>query len=65
MFSSVPHDEVVDADHALPALEERLAEMGAEEAGASGDESGGHCLIVLGRLLRSFYDGASRAPTSS
>ena len=31
-------DEVVDADHAMAALEERLAEVGAEEAGAAGDE---------------------------
>ena len=31
-------DEVVDADHPLAALEERLAEMGAEEPGAAGDE---------------------------
>ena len=32
------HDEVVDAEHAVAALEERLAEVGAEEAGAAGDE---------------------------
>ena len=31
-------DEVVDADHAVAALEERLAEVGAEEPGAAGDE---------------------------
>ena len=31
-------DEVVDADHPLAALEERLAEVGAEEPGAAGDE---------------------------
>ncbi len=35
-------DEVVDADHALPALEQRFAEVGAEEAGAAGDEGRGH-----------------------
>ena len=32
------HDQVVDADHAVVALEQRLAEVGAEEAGAAGDE---------------------------
>ena len=31
-------DEVVDADHAVAALQERLAEVGAEESGAAGDE---------------------------
>jgi hypothetical protein len=31
-------DEVVDADHAVAASQERLAEVGAEEPGASGDE---------------------------
>ena len=38
MFSSDDDDEVVDADHAVAALQERLAEVGAEEAGAAGDE---------------------------
>ena len=31
-------DEVVDADDAVSALQERLAEMGAEKSGAAGDE---------------------------
>ena len=35
-------DEVVDADHAVAALEQRFAEVGAEEAGAAGDEGRGH-----------------------
>ena len=43
------HHEVVEADHAVAALEERFAEVGAEEACSSGDERGGHCLIVVGR----------------
>jgi hypothetical protein len=30
--------EVVEADDTMPLPEERLAEMGAEEAGATGDE---------------------------
>jgi len=30
-------DEVVDADDAVAALEKVIAEMGAEEAGSSGD----------------------------
>jgi hypothetical protein len=30
--------QVVEADHAVPALEQRLAEVGAEEACAAGDE---------------------------
>ena len=30
--------EVVDADDAVPALEQRIAQMGTEEAGAAGDE---------------------------
>ena len=38
MFSSDRDDEVVDADHPVAALQERLAEVGAEEAGAAGDE---------------------------
>ena len=36
------HDEVVQADHAVAALEQRFAEMRAEEAGAAGDEGRGH-----------------------
>jgi hypothetical protein len=28
-------DEVVDAEHTMPALEQVIAEMGAEEAGSS------------------------------
>ena len=35
-------DEVVDADHAVAALEQRFAEVGAEKAGAAGDEGRGH-----------------------
>ncbi len=35
-------DEVVHADHAVAALEQRFAEVGAEEAGAAGDEGRGH-----------------------
>ncbi len=31
-------DEVVDADDAMAALEQRFAEVGAEEPGAAGDE---------------------------
>ncbi len=31
-------DKVVDADDAVTALQERLAEVGAKEAGAAGDE---------------------------
>ena len=34
--------EVVEADDAMPALEERLAQMRAEEACAAGDEGGWH-----------------------
>jgi hypothetical protein len=34
--------EVVDADHALAALEQRVAEVRAQEAGAAGDERGRH-----------------------
>ena len=34
--------EVVDADDAVPALEEMVAEVGAEKAGAAGDEGGAH-----------------------
>ncbi len=35
-------DEVVDADDPVAAVDEVLAEMGAEEAGAAGDDRGGH-----------------------
>ena len=34
--------EVVDADHAMAAPQQLLAEVRAEEAGAAGDEAGGH-----------------------
>src|SRR6202020_495759 len=34
--------EVVDADHAVPAGEQLVAEMRAEEPGAAGDQAGGH-----------------------
>jgi hypothetical protein len=30
--------EVVDADHPVAPLEEKVAEVGAEEAGAAGDD---------------------------
>jgi hypothetical protein len=39
-------DEVVDADHALAALQQRFAEVGAEEAGAACDEGSRHGRIV-------------------
>ena len=41
-------DEVVDADDALAALEEVVAEMRAEEAGSSGDERGWHGAMLAG-----------------
>jgi hypothetical protein len=34
--------QVVEADHAVAALEQRLAEVGSEEARAAGDERGWH-----------------------
>ena len=34
--------EVVDADHPVPLLEQVVAEMGAEEAGAAGHHRGRH-----------------------
>ena len=34
--------EVVDADHAVPAAQQLVAEMGPQEAGAAGHEAGGH-----------------------
>jgi hypothetical protein len=36
--------EVVDADHAIAALEEEFAQMGAEKAGATRDQTGSHAL---------------------
>ena len=32
--------EVVDADHAVPAAQQLVAQMGAEEPGAAGDQAG-------------------------
>ena len=32
--------EIVDADHALPAPEKRLTEVGAQEPGTTGDDGG-------------------------
>ena len=34
--------EVVDADDAVPAAQQLVAQMRAEEAGATGDKAGGH-----------------------
>jgi hypothetical protein len=34
--------EVVEADHPVPSREERLAKVGAEEAGAAGDKGRRH-----------------------
>ncbi len=44
-------DEVVDADDAMPALEQVVAEMRAEEPGAAGDERGRHA-AMLAELLQ-------------
>src|SRR3954447_29900 len=38
-----PGLEVVDTDHAVAAGEERIAQMGAEKAAATGYQTGGHC----------------------
>ena len=35
--------EVVDADHAVAAAQQLVAEVRAEKAGAAGDQTGGHC----------------------
>ena len=45
-------EEVVDAEHVVAALQQPLAQMRAEEAGAAGDEGAfsqgvGHLIIVL------------------
>ena len=34
--------EVVDADHAVAAAQERFTEVRSEEPGTAGDDSGGH-----------------------
>jgi hypothetical protein len=38
MFASEPVSRPVEADDTMPLPEERLAEVRAEEAGATGDE---------------------------
>ena len=45
--------EVVDADHAVPAREQLVAQMRAEEAGAAGDQTGGHCGRIPVELVES------------
>ena len=42
MFCERAGLEVVDADDAVAAREQVVAEVRAEEAGAAGDEGGGH-----------------------
>ena len=42
MFGGGAGDEVVDADDLVAAVEQRLAEVRAEEAGAAGDDDAGH-----------------------
>ena len=42
--------EVVDADHAVPAREQLVAEVGAEEARSAGDHRGRHGASVVGGL---------------
>src|SRR5204862_6468955 len=39
--------ERVDADHSVPALEQRVAEVRSEEAGPAGDHAGGHAAVTL------------------
>ena len=46
-------DEVVDADDAMAALEQVVAEMRAEEAGSSGDQGRRHA-AMLAELLQVF-----------
>ena len=38
MLAMVAGEQVVDADHRVAAVEQRLAEMGADEAGGAGDD---------------------------
>ena len=55
--------EVVDADHPVAPAEQRLAEVGAEEAGAAGHHRGWHrrkCIRASGRLPRAY---TIRTPT--
>src|SRR4249919_2545551 len=52
--------EVVEADDAMPALEERLAQMRAEEACAAGDEGGWH----IGPMLSARCRGRVRPDTT-
>ena len=42
VVAAIAGDEVVDADDFVAALEEKLAEMRAEESGAAGDERAAH-----------------------
>ena len=49
-----PGDEIVDADHFMAAGQEEIGQMGAEEAGGTGDDGGGlaffhsECLVNVG-----------------
>ena len=55
-------DEVVQADHPVAALEQRFAEVGAEEAGAAGDEGRGHGVDGSQRACGICYAVAGSAP---
>ena len=64
MLVSEPGLEVVDADHAVAAVEQLVAQVRAEEAGAAGDEASGHTDSIPrtgpggpGRWVRPSEDG--------
>ena len=42
--------QVVDADHAVAALEQVVAEVRAEEAGSAGHDSSGHGRMIVALL---------------
>ena len=42
MLAMLPGQQVVDADDRVAAVEERLGEMGADEAGGAGNDDSFH-----------------------